>query len=347
MIDLHARRVADAVMYEGAFLYPYRRSSLKNRYRCTFGVLPPRPAAGGGEALTAACLLQGVNGARVEVLLRFLSESGGELLPREVSAQLVCDVERLAFEFDAAAGVLVLERCSLGGGYERLRACVQNQAEHVALHGVHVLLCVTDGAAHFVSLTDPGAEAEAYAAHCEGQGLWCTILGRDRSRPDTALAAPVILPDFPELAPESRADLGDATEIDEMLALRILTLSAAEKREARATDPWVARLLDRVEALSESELLALHGARRAPERLHGARVKLVPRRSADGIDLLLAGRTAVVCHVQQDVDGQVLLGVALEDDPGRDLGEQGLPGHRFFFGLDEVTVLNQQGAVRR
>src|SRR5262245_52648194 len=37
-----ARAVADAVLMEGYALYPYRASSLKNRFRWTFGVLAPR-----------------------------------------------------------------------------------------------------------------------------------------------------------------------------------------------------------------------------------------------------------------------------------------------------------------
>jgi hypothetical protein len=179
-------------------------------------------------------------------------------------------------------------------------------------------------------------------------------MGCDRAQPDTVLAAPVILPDFPAVAPESCAVLCDATEIDEMLALRIRTLSTEEKREARATDPWVSEMLDRVEALSGEQLLGLHGARREPEHvrssgvghaLRGARVKLKPRRSADAMDLLLAGRIAIVRSVVRDVDGEVLLGVTLEDDPGSDLGAKGLPGHRFFFGLDEVARLDPADVV--
>ena len=337
MIDKGAREVADAVMYEGAFLYPYRRSSLKNRQRWTFGVLPP----GADSSLTAACLLHGEREVAVDVLLRFLTDDGSELRARELSTRACSGVQRAPFAFDGVRGALVLERCSLGNGYERLRACVQNLSEAGtagSLHGVHVLLHV-EGAAHFVSLTDPSPEAEPYAAHCEGQGLWCAVLGSDRARPDTALAAPIILPDFPRVAPESCGDFGDATEIDEMLSLRIQTLSADEKREARETDPWVRALLDRVDALNEQQLSRLHGARRD---LRGARVKLSPRRSADGLDLLLAGRIGVICAVECNVDGDVLLGITLDDDPGRDLGAQGMPGHRFFFGLDEVTLLDDR-----
>jgi len=183
--------------------------------------------------------------------------------------------------------------------------------------------------------------------------LWCAVLGHDRARPDTALAAPVIVPDFATVAPESCADLCDATEIDEILALRIRTLSDAEKREARATDRWVSQMLDRVESLTDAELLRLHGARRGAEdpagshELRGARVILEPRRSADAMDMLLRGRVAIVREVERNVDGEVLLSVTVEDDPGRDLGAQGLPGHRFFFGIDEVKLVDSDGLTKR
>jgi hypothetical protein len=361
VIDASAILVANAVMYEGAFLYPYRRSSLKNRYRWAFGVLPPRSAFGGAARveLTAASLLHGQRHCDVEVLLRFLTDDGQQVRPREVRSRCASGVERIEFEFDGVRGALVLERCALGDDYERLRACVQNCTELPTgeLRGVHLLLHVEDSA-HFVSLTEPAPEAEPYAALCEGQGLWCTMMGSDRARPDTALAAPMILPDFPQVAPESCTDLGDSTEIDELLALRILTMSTAEKCEARQTDPWVRSLLDRVEALDDRQLLALHGTRRSRdgtsrdpkaqlEPLRGTRVRLSPRRSADGIDFLLSGRMAVVRHVERSIDGEVLLGVTLDDDPGSDLGAQGLPGHRFFFGLDEVQLLDDAGAAKR
>ncbi len=36
-----ARKVADAVLYEGYMLYPYRPSAIKNRQRWSFGILYP------------------------------------------------------------------------------------------------------------------------------------------------------------------------------------------------------------------------------------------------------------------------------------------------------------------
>jgi len=68
-------------------------------------------------------------------------------------------------------------------------------------------------------------------------------------------------------------------------------------------------------------------------------VRLRPRGRADAFDIALAGRTATVVAVEQDHEGRLLVGVAVDDDPGKDLGAEGLPGHRFFFRLDEIEVL--------
>jgi hydrogenase maturation protease len=71
----------------------------------------------------------------------------------------------------------------------------------------------------------------------------------------------------------------------------------------------------------------------------GSRVMLCPRGGRDIWDVALAGRSAVVEGIDQDLDGEVQLAVVLEDDPGRALGESRQIGHRFFFRLDEVEPL--------
>jgi len=68
----------------------------------------------------------------------------------------------------------------------------------------------------------------------------------------------------------------------------------------------------------------------------GTRVKLRPRAGGDVFDLALAGKTAVVDAVETDMEGRVFVGVLVDDDPGRDLGER---GHRFFFSPSEVVPL--------
>jgi hypothetical protein len=68
-------------------------------------------------------------------------------------------------------------------------------------------------------------------------------------------------------------------------------------------------------------------------------VRLRPRRSADILDLALKGKLATVEAIEQDMEGQVHLAVVIEDDPGRDLGMLRQPGHRFFFGPEEVEPI--------
>jgi hydrogenase maturation protease len=70
-----------------------------------------------------------------------------------------------------------------------------------------------------------------------------------------------------------------------------------------------------------------------------SRVRLRPRPGGDVFDLALAGRCGVVEGVEQDMEGNVLLAVVVDDDPGRDLGVRRQPGHRFFFPPDEVEPL--------
>ena len=71
----------------------------------------------------------------------------------------------------------------------------------------------------------------------------------------------------------------------------------------------------------------------------GDRVRLWPQRTADIIDMALAGQIAQIESIEQDYDDRVHLAVVLENDPGRDLGELRQPGHRFFFSPEEVEPL--------
>lgn len=124
----------------------------------------------------------------------------------------------------------------------------------------HIVL-VTRGSADFVSMTDPPADCRTAVDACRNVGVWPILVGSE-GETDTLLCSPIILYDYPQLAPESPGDLFDGCEIDEILTLRIMTLSDAEKREMRETDPRAAALLDRTEALTREQMMALHGTLR-------------------------------------------------------------------------------------
>ena len=76
------------------------------------------------------------------------------------------------------------------------------------------------------------------------------------------LSSPIILDDFPQIAPESPGDLFDGGEIDQMLVLNILALTDSEKAEMRETDPRAREILERTEALTPEQLMRLHGTLR-------------------------------------------------------------------------------------
>jgi hypothetical protein len=125
-----------------------------------------------------------------------------------------------------------------------------------AFTSTHTILSVENG--EFVSLLDtPDAYHEAAAA-CTNTGTWPVLVGQEGER-DMMLSSPIILYDYPQVAPESPGDLFDGTEIDEILTLRILTLTDEEKNEMRAVDERARALLDRTEALSGEQMMNMHG----------------------------------------------------------------------------------------
>jgi hydrogenase maturation protease len=132
----------------------------------------------------------------------------------------------------------------------------REEALQLAFCSTHTVLRVQDGA--FVSLADPPPELRAAAAVCENVGTWPVPVGE---LPDssTMLSSPIILEDYPRVAPESPGDLFDGGEIDQLLILNILAMTDEEKAEMRASDPRAKEIIDRTEALTEEELMRLHG----------------------------------------------------------------------------------------
>jgi hypothetical protein len=121
----------------------------------------------------------------------------------------------------------------------------------------HALLGVTEG--DFVSLLETPAALREAAAACRNQGVFPVLVGAPGER-STMLCSPIILYDYPQVAPESLGDFFDGTEMDEMLALRVLTLTEEEKQEMRSTDPRASRILERTELLPAEQLAKVHGA---------------------------------------------------------------------------------------
>ncbi|MFL5733513.1 MAG: hypothetical protein ACJ78Q_09960 [Chloroflexia bacterium] len=136
----------------------------------------------------------------------------------------------------------------------------REEALLLAFASTHTILGVANG--EFVSLIDPPAECREAASTCANLGTWPVLVGKEGER-DLMLSSPIILYDYPQVAPESPGDLFDGTEIDEILTLRIMTLTDDEKKEMRAVDPRARALLDRTEALTADQMMDLHGTIRS------------------------------------------------------------------------------------
>src|SRR4029453_16856659 len=107
------------------------------------------------------------------------------------------------------------------------------------------------------------ATAAEAAAGCRQHRCWPVLAGLPGST-DVVLGSPIIFYDHPEVAPESAGSLFDSTEIDEILTLRIMTMTDDEKAEARATDPRAREIIDRCEQMTPEALQQLHGTLRQP-----------------------------------------------------------------------------------
>jgi hypothetical protein len=324
-----AKKIAEAVLYEGYVLWPYRKSAMKNQQRWTFGGVYPRTyseARGGDDPwlMQTQCLVLGDGETAVEARVRFLHVTerkvarksgeklefldelrvGGELyLPwdeateREISAGrftlsgLTRAPKRAGIDIPAGSseeplkdstgevvGALVRKWRALSGtvevSAEALRAGIFEVTVRISnttpwdgedrestlrqtFASTHTALEVEGG--EFVSMTDPPEELRPFAEGCENKKTWPVLVGEegDRSR---MLSSPIILSDYPQIAPESPGDLFDGGEIDQLLILNILTLTDEEKEEMRATDPKAREILERCESLSPEQLMNLHGA---------------------------------------------------------------------------------------
>ena len=123
----------------------------------------------------------------------------------------------------------------------------------------HTILNLREG--EFVSLLDPPDAYKESAAGCQNVGTWPVLVGEEGER-DCMLSSPIILYDYPQIAPESAGDLFDGTEVDEILTLRIMTLTDEEKREMRGADDRARQILERTETLPAEQLMKMHGAMR-------------------------------------------------------------------------------------
>jgi len=151
----------------------------------------------------------------------------------------------------------------------KIAACIsRDDVQKYAFLSTHVILAVEHG--EFISLMDPPERFAQAAAACNNIGAWPVLVGQEGQK-DTMLSSPIILYDYPQVAPESPRDFFDGTEIDELLTLRIMTLTDEEKAAMASVDERGGALLRRT----------LGTARESLSRLHGT-VRGLPEASAEG-----------------------------------------------------------------
>ncbi|MGN6380655.1 MAG: hypothetical protein ACTHNU_17020 [Gaiellales bacterium] len=292
-------QIADAVLYEGHVLWPYRRSALKNQQRWTFGGVYPRAYAahsGDRSRVGFECLLEG--GGEVELEVRFLhvvhrqvfvdgdpvdelEQAGERYLTWDEARERRVGPEPFAIaagehveppfvrSWQPLEGDVRIRRERLGTRLERVSVAIENTSGFAGLHreqairrtlaSAHAVVHARDG--RLASVIDPPAELAEAAAGCRSEGLWPVLVGEPGDF-STVLASPIILPDHPQVAPESQGDFFDGAEIDQLLVLNIMGLTDAERSEMRASDPRARELLERTEAMSAGDLMRLHGTLR-------------------------------------------------------------------------------------
>lgn len=298
-----AEKIADAILYEGYLLYPYRPSAIKNQQRFNFGVLSPQEyGLANGEPFSqqTECLVAGNVNATIQVQVRFLQllarEKGTgvpwqEAMEQKVKApeiqlrDLLSATQQTQFHYPGLnaddirqqpltglveiAAVQVSERLFKitvrtvnQTPLPVLETGVQIRRDDLLLHSLvsaHTILTVSGG--EFISLLDPPEDLREVAASCQNVGTWPVLVGEEGQR-EMILSSPIILYDYPQIAPESAGDFFDGTEIDEMLTLRLMTLTDEEKRELSEGDDHARRILERTENLPAELLIKLHGAMR-------------------------------------------------------------------------------------
>jgi hypothetical protein len=299
-------KIAAAVLYEGYILYPYRSTAIKNRQRWNFGTLYPRVYAEVQRpqepfSLVSECLLIPGPNASLDIKVSFL-----QLLPQPQTGSDLADpsldwdeaIERTSDHCDLSLRALLTEPLRLHiNPTAELAASLTVRAEmlpsgtcklHLELENIsplssgaearrdealpqslvsaHLLFGLTGG--EFISLLEPSDLYSADAKACANIGVFPVLAGGEPDR-FILLLSPIIMYDYPKTSPESTGDFFDGTEMDEMLTLRVLTLTDDEKQQVRTGDPRARRILERTEALTGEEMLKAHGIVRPTREIRG------------------------------------------------------------------------------
>jgi hypothetical protein len=379
--DPELKALIDSLLWEGYALYPYTPGATKNATPTPFGIVyPPAYAAtltSTFDHLLLRCELEAPADALLDAELYFLA-SGAErhqagartlsLAGAMLGALAVSAAEKEASVEPEQGPPLVvgltLSAVELGPG--RYEASLRVENRTVASSGLdragalarsllstHPLLRVTGG--RFISPLERSYDSEN------------TFPVLATPNDDAVLGAAIVLPDHPQIAPESRGGLFDSTEIEEALLLHVQVLSDEERAEIERQDPTVREMIARAAAATPEEIIALHGRTelrdpqtnepptepawlpdpRAGEETvdvggktfrRGGKVMIRPPEDADIQARMLDGRIATIEKIFTDYDGKTHLGVTIDDDPGQELMRE--TGRYLYFFAPEVEVVS-------
>jgi hypothetical protein len=352
--------LVESLLYEGYALYPYTPGATKNATPTPFGIVYPPAYARTLEStydhITLECVVEG-DTRQLAAEVHFLLPSGERHVAEAQRIDGVGD-----FELGGLRVRTEVEVTTLDGGRSRVSYRVENRTQvpdgldrgealRHSLISTHPVLQVDGG--RFISQLD---------APCDSVNTWPVLASAED---DVMLGAAIILPDHPQIAPESRGNLFDNTEIEEALVLHVQALSDEERAEIEQQDPAVREAIERASSVTSEELLRLHGrvelrdpVTREPPRpsadvrdptrglpevevdgvlfRRGGRVLVRAGLEADLQARMLEGRTVTVERIYRDYDGRVHLGVSV-DQPGQEIMRE--TGRLLWFFPPEVEVV--------
>jgi hypothetical protein len=260
--------LVSSLLYEGYALYPYTPGALKNATPTPFGIVYPpvyaQECSGAFDHARLDCVAEPGADASLTATLRYLAPNGErhEAVEQRVELGPVAVGERATVEFPGGRFTLRSENL-VDDARARVRACVHNTevvSEGLtraavlahALISTHIVVQITSG--RFISPLDGGHESI---------NTWPVLAAPDD---DAVLGAAIVLPDHPQISPQSRGNLFDNTEIEEALVLHVHVLSDTERAQAATQDPVVQEMLQRAMAATPQDIIDLHSGLKEVKR---------------------------------------------------------------------------------
>ena len=355
----HLDELVDTLLWEGHALYPYTPGATKNATPTPFGIVYPpvyaAPSPHTHDRVRLQCIAD--SGATVSATVHFLFGGAARRIELERPGR------SLVFGFGDLHGIATLSHEEVGG-FARVTVLVENTTEvdegltrqealGFSLLSTHVVVRCATGE-RFMSPIAPPEEAATAVMTCHNVNIFPVLASQ---ADDAILGAAIMLPDHPQIAPESKGSLFDSTEIEEALLLHVLALSDDEREQLTAADPAVRAMIERAVSATPEDIIALHGRTTVrdltpPEDddprgekeividgrrfARGQHVVLRPD-ATHGQDHLLVGRSATIERILIDYDDRVHICVTVDDDPGQDIMRD--IGRYLYFRPAEVEVI--------